>query len=337
MDAKRSAPCRRGFTLVELLVVIAIIGILIALLLPAVQAAREAARRMECSNNLKQLGIGLHNYNTAHKAFPAGCRSHWSKSDWVWGHSWIVAILPYMEQKPLYDQFDKVGNPSTGLIYQSSTATYNTFNGKLVAGVTVPDLACPSSTVTRFVLTGTTVPGEAGAMAPDYTAITGAVDHPTAVNKDSQTNQHRARGIQSRGGVLLANAYMKFRDITDGSSNTMVVGEQSDWCFDSSSGKRYCRSDFGHSFTMGTVPQTNSDDRWFNTTTIRYQINHKAWNSTGVGEEFYACNRPIQSAHPAGAHVLLGDGSVRFLSESMALKTVFNLANRDDGHVVEGL
>ncbi len=98
--------------------------------------------------------------------------------------------------------------------------------------------------------------------------------------------------------------------------------------------RRNCRSDYNHGFTMGATPINNEDDRWFNTTTVRYPINHKAWNSTGVGDEFYGCNRPIQSAHPGGAMVVLGDGSVRFLSESLDLQTFFDLCNRNDGHVL---
>ena len=332
--------CRRrfgGFTLVELLVVITIIGILIALLLPAVQAAREAARRMQCSNNLKQMGLALHNYNNTHGVFPSGSRSH-AETNWVWGHAWGVAILPFAEQGPLYEQFDMVGTgsvhsglPHTGLIY----AGRNEYNGRLLSGVLIPYMFCPSSPLKPLVLTGSSPPGPQGAASPTYTAITGAVDHPTAVNKDSQTNQHLARGIQSRGGVLLPRECLTFRDILDGSSNTMLLGEQSGYCYDSTGAKRDCRSDYGHAFCMGATPTDAIDDRWFNTTTIRYGVNHRAWNSTGVGEEYYACNRPIQSAHPGGAHCLLGDGSVRFLSESMALQTLFNLANRDDGNVLE--
>jgi prepilin-type N-terminal cleavage/methylation domain-containing protein len=331
-------PSPHGFTLVELLVVIAIIGILVALLLPAVQAAREAGRRMQCGNNLKQLGEALHNYHDTNLAFPSGCRSHQIAPGWVWGHAWPVAILPYSEQRPLYDQLDLTGStcPSkqTGLIYQSSTVTYNIYNGKLVAGVGIPFLFCPSSTLDPFVLKGTIVPGALGAAGPTYTATTGAVDHYTAVNKDGQTNQHRARGIQSRGGVLLPNQFLRIGDIADGTSNTVMLGEQSGWCFDASGTKVDCRSDYGHSFMMGTTPESyiNSEDRWFNTTTVRYGINHRAWNSTGVGDQYYGCNRPIQSAHPGGAQVLLSDGAVRFLGDSLALQTWFDLVNRNDAH-----
>jgi prepilin-type N-terminal cleavage/methylation domain-containing protein len=326
----------RAFTLVELLVVIAIIGILVAMLLPAVQAAREAARRMQCSNNLKQMGLALHNYNTANRVFPSGSRSHYSDTSWTWGHAWGVAILPFCEQTNLYDKFDMKGTTTanTGLVYKSSSASYNTYNGKLIAGLVIPYMWCPSSSLDKFGLKGTEIPGDAGAFSPTYTAITGAVDHRSKVNRDGETNQHQARGTQSSGGVLIANDFLSFEAIRDGATNTILLGEQSDWCYASNGTRVNCRSDFGHGFTMGAVPPGNFDKRWFNTTTVRYGINHRAWNSTGVGDEYYGCNRPIQSAHPGGAHVVAGDASVHFLSEAMDLQTLFNLSNRDDGNVV---
>lgn len=338
MKSQHSAG-RRAFTLIELLVVITIIAILMALLLPAVQAIREAANRTQCSNNLKQMGLALHNYHTAHRVFPSGSRSHAVANTWTWGHTWAVAIMPYCEQQNLYDQLDLKGteskhggNKHTGLIYQGM----NEHNGRVLAGQALPYLICPSSPMDPFVLKHTRIPGPEGAASPMYTAITGAIDHPSAKNKDSQSNQHRARGIQSRGGVLLPNRFIRISHIGDGSSNTLVLGEQSDFCYEPSGKKRNCRSDYGHSFAMGATPEANSDDRWFNTTTVRYPINHKAWNSTGVGDEYYACNRPIQSVHSGGANGLLGDGSVQFLSDGTALQVLFNLCNRDDGNTVEG-
>lgn len=327
---------RRAFTLVELLVVIAIIGILVALLLPAVQSAREAARRTQCINNIKQMALAVHVYESGNKVFPSASRSHWPAGDWVWGHAWGVAILPQCEQTALYDQFDKTGDKSgnstrhTGLIYQGM----NEYNGKLMAGQFIPYMFCPSSPLPKTVLTGTSIPGSLGAPSPTYTAITGAIDHQTAVNKDGQTNQHMFRGIASSGGLLIGKDHVRTGDTRDGLSNTILIAEQSDFCVDSSGAKRDCRSDFGHSFTMGATPTTNFDDRWFNSTTVRYPINAKAWNASGVGDEFYGCNRPIQSAHSGGATVALGDGSVRFIADGVPLQTLFDLCNRNDGHPI---
>jgi prepilin-type N-terminal cleavage/methylation domain-containing protein/prepilin-type processing-associated H-X9-DG protein len=317
---------RGGFTLVELLVVIAIIGILIALLLPAVQAAREAARRAQCTNNLKQIGLSLHNYHDANKAFPAGARPSPAGG---YGHAWGIAILPFSEQSALYDKFDLNGktNAHTGLVYDGT----NTTNGALLAGVNIEYLFCPSSPLERYVMTGTTIPGPKGVLSPTYTAISGGTDHSSTQDHDGATNQHNGKGKLSFGGVLLLNRHKRFADITDGTSNTMVIGEQSDFCRGSAGAKVNCRSDYGHGFSMGIGA---GETRFFNGTSVRYGINNKAWNQTGVGDEFYGVNRPIQSAHPGGANILLADGSVRFVSASIPLQTLYNLSNRDDGNVL---
>src|SRR5579859_7799924 len=119
-EAFMRARRKRGFTLIELLVVIAIIGLLIGLLLPAVQAAREAARRAQCINNVKQIGLAMHNYESSQRVFPSGALPP-PQTGWTWGHSWSVAILPYTEQNNIYQQFDFVSNASynwdTGLLY----------------------------------------------------------------------------------------------------------------------------------------------------------------------------------------------------------------------------
>ena len=172
---------RRAFTLIELLVVIAIIAVLIALLLPAVQQAREAARVTQCRNNLKQLGLALHNYESLHRHFPAG--SLRSPQGW-YGHSWLAAILPFMEQGNLYKQFDFLGisHPSTGLIYGPNAAYpagANMVNGNLVSGRNIEIFVCPSSPITKWVFTTLFPPGPAGVITPSYTAIGGAIDHPS--------------------------------------------------------------------------------------------------------------------------------------------------------------
>ncbi|MBN2296084.1 MAG: DUF1559 domain-containing protein [Pirellulales bacterium] len=321
----------RGFTLVELLVVIAIIGILIALLLPAVQAAREAARRSQCSNNLRQIALAAINYESAHHMFPPGSMSHGARipSDGTWGFGWGINILPFTEQAAIYDQLDKTGEksllhwPHTGLIY----AGVNEYNGHVLSGVPFPLLFCPSSTLPQFVQKNRTPPGPEGAASPTYTAITGAVDHPSAVSSPK-----RATGILSYGGVMLPRRGKAFRDISDGSSHTLIIGEQSDYCYGPNGNKYDCRSDINHTFAMGCMASTN-DDRYFNTTSVRYKINHRIWNSDGVAG--FGCNRPIQSVHPGGAQVAFADGSVSFLNEDLELQTFYNLSNRDDGQTLE--
>ena len=289
---------RTAFTLVELLVVIAIIGILIALLLPAVQAAREAARRMQCSNNLKQIGLGALNYESAFGHYPAGCQSH-MPDGWVWGWGWAVLIMPYAEQGSLYDQLDHTGETCsglhTGLIYDG----YNEHNGRILHGLVIPWLLCPSSPLPKFQLKRPGgVPGPEGVCAPMYFAVTGAADprDPTSYDdRDNEPSEHQPEGRISKKGIMTAYEGRSVGEITDGTSNTILVGEESDWCVKADDGQKLdCRSSEGHSFTMGCTPEANYDRRWFNTTTIRYPINFKEWNATGVGSQLLR----LQSSNP---------------------------------------
>jgi len=333
MNGRPPLESRRAFTLVELLVVIAIIGILVSLLLPAVQSAREAARRVQCMNNLKQLGLALLTYENSARSFPA---SGLPSPKGGWGHSWMVAILPQMEQRSISDKFDFVGINSnhTGVIYGASGSglVANTDNGRLLAGLSLEMLACPSSPLGKWGLSTLTPPGPIGVWSPTYTAVNGAIDHRTLVDRDSTSEQHNSIGKLSWGGVLIARDFVKIGDIRDGTTNTIIVAEQSDWCVDSTGQKRNCRSVHGHGFCMG--PAKLPDYRSFNATTVRYSINDKKWNNVGVGNEYYGGNMPIQSAHPGGAMAARTDGSVAFLQEGLELKTLYNLSNRDDGNVV---
>lgn len=326
----RPVPNRyRGFTLIELLVVIAIITILIALLLPAVQQAREAARRSQCKNNLKQFGLACQNYHDTFLVFPASGTSARGPGIYAWGHGWGIAILPYLEVKSLYVRFDFRGvsssaTPHTGLIYTGT----NIENGQLLSGIALPVFRCPSSVTNEMGLLGQTIPA-GGAQSPTYTAINGAIDHSTVINYDGNLNANASTGRQSQGGVLLPFYGKRMADVTDGTSTTILLGEQSDLCRDAAGTPRDCRSDHGHSIAMGV---TFTDPRWFNSATVRYPINTKSNTSTGVDSPtlYYGANNPIQATHTGGAHVLLCDGTVRFLNQSLQLQTLYNLSNRND-------
>jgi prepilin-type processing-associated H-X9-DG protein len=302
--------------LVELLVVIAIIGILIALLLPAVQAAREAARRLQCSNNLKQVGLGLLNYESAVGAFPLGIHL---PTNGIAGHSWWVRILPYMEQQDLLASFQETGT-ITGWLGDSG----NAFNRQLFTKKVIPFMVCPSSTLTVFGLDGHDGQ-DAFILSPDYTGIAGAIDHASAKPK----SDGGVPGVISAGGILLDRAVVKMGEISDGTSKTIAVGEQSDWCVDTSGQKQDCRSDCWHGFTMGAY---SGQQRMFNLTVVRHRVGEKSYNAAGVPGNC-GPNRPIQSAHPGGAHVLLADGSIQFLAEQIDVQVLYDLANRNDGHV----
>ena len=317
----------RGFTLIELLVVIAIIAILIGLLLPAVQKVREAAARMKCQNNLKQIGLALHNYHDTNGKLPPGGETAPSGG---YGHSWYTLVLPHIEQGNIFAQFDFkcVYSPYTGLVYAGT----NQHNGTLLAGKPLSILFCPSSPLPQYVLVGAIAGSSAGVQSPTYTGITGAVYSATVINRDGEGYEHYGKGIVSRGGVLVSNEPHKLTDITDGTSNTMLVGEQSDYCRTAAGATVDCRSDFGHSFSMG--PGWPGENRNWNVTSVRYRINDKAWENKGVGDVYYGQNRPLQSVHTGGINALLADGSVRFLTETITLPTLYNLANRNDGNVL---
>jgi prepilin-type N-terminal cleavage/methylation domain-containing protein/prepilin-type processing-associated H-X9-DG protein len=327
---------RGGFTLVELLVVITIIGILIALLLPAVQTAREAARRMQCSNNLKQQGLAILGYEQSNSVFPAsGLKSVMG----AWGHSWMAAILPYIEQNAIFDQFDfiGVGDPthhSSGVLYDG----YNVQNGKLLAGVVINGLVCPSSPLPTRALEGYVSTGPTGVQAPNYTAISGATDHTSTLDHTGSPSTGAPYGYLSMGGVMIMRRNIPASQVTDGLSNTMIVGEQSDWCLDAGGQTWDCRSQYRHGFTMGINPTLYNN---WNATSVHYPINTNDWGLIGIGPPvqnagivaYSPHNRPILSAHSGGANVLMGDGSVQFLPESLDKQILFNMANRDDGNI----
>ena len=301
-----------GFTLVELLVVITIIGILIALLLPAVQAAREAARRMQCSNNLKQTGLAMLNYESAFGTYPPGAMG----PSGVTATSFWVRLLAYVEQNSVYNSYKY---DAGGYIWNSTSGNY-----QLLHDMQFAFLYCPSSTLPRQVCTSADH-DYANVASATYAGIEGGG------NTDATTKEVMACDTQGRvstRGVLVAFRTVPIAEITDGTSNTIIVGEQSDWLMSDTDR----RADCWHGFSMGAI---DANERQMNLTCLYHPINMKTLPAYGVGTNC-GPNSPIQSAHPNGAHTLFADGSVQLLSEALDINVLFNLANRDDGNVIPG-
>jgi prepilin-type N-terminal cleavage/methylation domain-containing protein len=334
-------PRPRAFTLVELLVVIAIIGILVALLLPAVQAAREAAHRMSCGNNLKQLGLALHNYHDVHKTFPFG-GNHRAGG---WGVSWWVSSLPFFEQTVMFKKYDFRG-PSPGWTHQ------NLNNCQLVNNVQMNIMLCPSSSLPPIADAGSNTSPCYQTM-PHYVGIQGAAHEPSVTPTYVDDNRRSccsccggncANGIASGSGVLVPNTNIKFADILDGTSNVIAIGETSDYAFTNpaaKSGHSNVDQGYPHGWTMGqgdptiiSGPVAGSHERPFNLTTVRYPINTINYNLPGVCNNKGA-NNPLLSAHPGGIMVTLADGSVRFISQTIDLTQLKKACNRGDGGAVE--
>ncbi len=354
---------RSGFTLVELLVVIAIIGVMVGLLLPAVQAAREAARRMSCSNNMKQLGLGLHNYHAAYNRFPAGVRGGTSPSE-GWGFSYWYGLLPFIEQQGLYEQLVVVGGASpsqcpgwVGAGAAGWTDSAGNLNAKVANNVVVASFVCPSNPMqpNRVVY-------QSNVTFPSYIGIEGGVDEdaitaaiaasPPAAGAPGDTDQFQNKrqrlsaagpyvggaGIQSWGGALVGNDYITFKHLTDGTSNVIVFGEVGDWMKDTSQNLVDMRG--VHGWPMGTSDGTiitdfadhssGVDTRHFSLNSIRYPIGTRVTTLRGVGSDF-AANNPLISAHTGGVQITLADGSVRFFTNSTDLPLLKRLATRDSG------
>ena len=279
---------RRGFTLVELLVVIAIIGVLVALLLPAVQAAREAARRMQCGNNLKQIGLGLQNYHDVFNSLPYGARERRilgdpNQQNRRAGPSWYVGILPFCEQKNLSDLIEQRGVTATGsnynLLNQQNTGANATVSGA-AHNQKIPWMLCPSSPLPQ-----TESPGSGNVRlrplltVPTYVGISGAFSGNTSnraaspagprsgnqVNNELKFDERRFRngsGVGGRfaaGGLLCVNEAFNMAAAIDGTSNTMIVSEIGDYFFHRVNNTRFDRRRVDGSSSGNNGP----GGRWF--------------------------------------------------------------------------
>lgn len=291
---RRSIRAPRAFTLIELLVVIAIIAILIALLLPAVQQAREAARRTQCKNNLMQIGLAIHNYEMAHQVLPPGTINATGpiKNDDTTGYhmSWLVQVIPYMDEPVLYQHIDFNKNVYANV--QEDAREY-----------LVSSLYCPSNGSPQDI------------PSPDPSVVVGQI----ATTSYAGCHNGTESPIDTdNDGVFFLNSSIRFNEIRDGSSNTIFVGEK-----------------FVLSGEYGWMSGTRSTLR--NTDTINFgsQTPFGGPNPVAVAEGDLVKTGSFGSSHTGGAQFLLGDGSVRFISENIDTQTLHALGNRHDGKLVE--
>lgn len=319
---------QRGFTLVELLVVIAIIGILVALLLPAVQAAREAARRMQCGNNLKQMGLGLHNYHDTYKSLPIGLlgvgpgQPGFGTFDDDDGFGWACQILPYVEQQALYDRISPNGIPSvferfhTGspapLPTPPSTPTTQPWPG---AETLLSVYKCPSSILPAQVPATFNIPG----MGSRTVHRAWWVGYGTNDYKGAGGSCHGDNGVIQKH--LEVPGGRKFSDIIDGLSNVIMVGESS---YVNANSTRF--TDWPV-WIGGLKEDEQIRINGRTTAPINCGCRRANW-STWISDD---C---AFSMHPGGAQFTLCDGSVQYLSENIAIPTYCDLHSCNDGNPV---
>ena len=303
---------RKGFTLIELLVVIAIIAILIALLLPAVQQAREAARRTQCKNNVKQIGLALHNYHDTHKVFPYGEMNGIGQvgianmtNGTLMNQNGLVMLLPFIDQAPLYNTLNfslPFGD------YQNGSATTITLTAAHLAAKATKMVAftCPSDNGPQYD------PGDGAHYGCGDSGISYRSSYHLSVNGTHQLAPWTAYSHRSRT-AFGGNSNSSVRDITDGTSNAILVGESVFECNSGRISPWFCVQHAGTGLVI-----TNGINRW--QVGVPYKVNQYAYNAS--------------SMHVGGCHVLMGDGAVRFISENTNLQTLINLAYIADGATV---
>jgi prepilin-type N-terminal cleavage/methylation domain-containing protein len=315
------SPSRRGFTLIELLVVIAIIAVLIALLLPAVQQAREAARRTQCKNNLKQIGLALHNYHDTYLSFPIGnvvrINGATLSGD---GWTWHARILPQLEQGNLYNQVSDVMGTDAGQYFDTKQ--------RLAQTTKIEAFQCPSHPTGDKQL-GSGANLVTGIQVSTYNGVCGN----NSFNDDPHLNtvgQLAYRGT----GIFYMNSRTRFGDIPDGSSNTLMVAEVID---DLDGTGAMCGSDRRYNFAQNSDGNPPTD-------ITEYLIGMES-NDPINKYPNGACAEAIDpsagndgewagSFHTGGAHFLIGDGTVRFISQNINMATYQGLSTRAGGEVV---
>ncbi|WP_244952267.1 DUF1559 domain-containing protein [Roseimaritima ulvae] len=289
---------RRGFTLVELLVVIAIIGVLVGLLLPAVQAAREAARRMSCGNNLKQIGLAMHNYHDSLGKFPTG------SSSCCWG-TWLPLILPYLEQENISDLYVDWGD-SSGARYSSAPNTTNVTTRRLAA------FSCPSDL--------------------DNAPFSGITNHSYAVNygNTGYSQQTTLNGVTFGGAPFAPRTGVNFgfRDILDGTSSTLMVAEVRQGQGRDLRGFSWWGDASGFETYLG--PNSQLPDRIYSS----YYCNEVRGMPCDVSSSTNPSMFASRSLHPGVVQAVNCDGSVHPYADTIDLNIWRSMSTTQGGEVV---
>jgi prepilin-type N-terminal cleavage/methylation domain-containing protein/prepilin-type processing-associated H-X9-DG protein len=341
---------RAAFTLIELLVVIAIIAVLIALLLPAVQKVREAANRMSCTNNLKQLGLAGHAYHDANNGFPPAVRMPYAieSNDPVtggaanpFGPNWAIFLLPYVEQQNLFAQANPASYPGTANL--ANLASYN-LSWRQVRGVTIKNFLCPSDSGTKAGFTDPKGrPPEADWARGNYACNGGTADTDHHIRGNPGVPNPPYPGMV-KGPVMAIDYGCRLTDITDGTANTFLFHEvrigvssldrRGTWAMGMPGASIVCAGRDGNPTPNNRLDEADEvegcDAFWY------AGIGTRDGMGCRQGANNYGMAAQARSRHPGVVNACFADGHVQFVKETISQRTWVLLQSANDGQIPDG-